>query len=182
MFGGERLARTFGKSAPREWVDMVGNLKDHELQRGLRRMVASGTEHIPAMPKFRRWCQEIAADDDAPQSAPLPQLPSNLLAQDAWEVASNLHLLKHIRTRLRKGHARDYGPVVAFTTGNRDGSPEQQHCTAILVHWKKHWAQMMREEATVEGVDGKYQREQWDAYMRQAEQEIAESVFGTKAA
>lgn len=181
MFGAARLERTFGAVPPREWVDMVGGLKDYELQRGVRRIMASGTDQIPTLPKFRRMCQEVAADDDAPQSTPLPQLPSNLAAQDDWDMASNRHLLGYIAKRLKKD-PRAYGPIVHWTSGNRMGSPEQQHCTAILVHWKKHWAQMMREEATAAGVDGKYQREQWDAYMRQAEEEIAANVPGQKVA
>lgn len=176
MFGGERLARAFGKVPPREWIDLVGGLKDFELQRGVRRVMASGTDQIPTCPKFRRLCQESRNDDlDSNAPPPLPQLPSNLAAQDDWEVSASLHLLKHIRTRLGR-NALAYGPIVYGRDNN--GSPEQQHCTAILMHWKKHWAQMMREEATADGVDGKYQREIWDSYMRMAEQEIAQNVFG----
>lgn len=177
MFGPERLARTFGKTPPLEWVELCGRLKDYELQRGIRRVMASGTDQIPPAPKFRKFCQETRNDDiDEPQSQPLPQLPSNLAAQDEWDMASNRHLLGYLAKRLKKD-PRAYGPIVHWTTSNRQGSPQQQHCTAILVHWKKHWAQMMREEAVDGQVDGGYQHEQWDAYMRQAEEEIAANVL-----
>ena len=97
-------------------------------------------------------------------------------------MASSRHLLGYLAKRLGKD-PRAYGPIVPFSSGNREGSAQQQHCTAILVHWKNHWSQMMREEAVGGEVPGPYQREQWNAYMLQAEQErFLQSVMTRKAA
>lgn len=173
MFGAETLKRKYGMTPTKEWVEVIGRLKDYELTRGMRRLVASGSENLPSLPKFRRLCQESLNDDtDTPTATPLPQLPSNLASQDAWDIASNRHLLQHLNARLGRD-SKCYGPVMP---GYGGASPEQEAASAVLVKWKKHWAQMMREEATAEGVDGKYQREVWDSYMRMAEEEIKTGV------
>lgn len=177
MFGAERLKKAFGAVPPREWIDQCGRLTDGELQRGIRRLIASGSEHIPALPKFRRLCQEVASDDDAPQPTPFPQLPSNLAMQDGWDIRSNLKLCRHLGTRLRKD-PRVYGPIV-HGHGN-SGSAEQQTCTAILVRWKKRWAEAMREAAVDGEVDGTDQREMWEAHMHQAESEIGAHQNGVR--
>lgn len=178
MFGGEAMKRKYGMTPPKEWVEVIGRLRDYELARGMRRVLGSGTEHIPSLPKFRRFCQEVATDDDPPQTQPLMALPSNLANQDDWEVLANRRLLKHIYTVLGKD-PKALGPVTPYDFKlHRDegkpnlGSQQQQNNTAVLVHWKKKWAQDMRDEATAEGVDGKYQREVWDAHMRMAHQEF----------
>ena|ERR1700722_13693252 len=173
MFGGEALTRKYGANIPREWLDLVGQLKDFELSRGIRRMAASGAEHVPTLPKFKRWCREVANDDlDRPASRPLPQLPSNLVAQDAWDVAASRHLVHYLFTRLGR-NPRAFGPIVP---GQNNGSPEQERCTAILVKWKKRWAQAMREAAFNNQVDSQDQRELWDSHMEMAEAEIIESM------
>ena len=169
MFGAETLKRKYGAVPPREWLEVIARLKDYELTRGMRRLVASGSDLIPSLPKFRRLCQESLNDDlDGSQLVPLPRLPSNLLAQDAWEVAGSLHLRTYLGTRLAKA-PKAFGPIVY---GEGAGSAAQQACTAILVKWKKTWSQMMREEATEIGVESGYQREIWNSYMVLAEEEI----------
>lgn len=73
---GNRFTRDFGDSAPEPWAFAISNLKDHEVQRGLRRLSNGGSGSSPALPQFLKACREVG-DHDGPapgeQILPRPQ-------------------------------------------------------------------------------------------------------------
>lgn len=75
MFGADSLARKFGETPPDDWRKMIDRLNEHELSRGLRRLVGSGRGHVPTLPEFLRMAREVGGDyaDDAPKALPSPQ-------------------------------------------------------------------------------------------------------------
>lgn len=155
LFGGESVSRKFGDEPPAEWVGVLAQLNDYQLERGMRRLLASGKAHVPSLPEFRRLCVEVSNDDlDIPSPA-VPRLegPSSWKGDD-WDMTANRHLLAHI---LRAAQERRYY------------NPEQ---TAVLVAYKKAWAQDMREEVVNGEVPVTRQRETWAQCMQRAESEV----------
>lgn len=61
-FGGDAVHRKYGEEIPPEWIGMVAQLTDAQLEKGLRRMVHSGTNHVPTLPEFVKWCRTIGGD------------------------------------------------------------------------------------------------------------------------
>src|SRR5436309_15731923 len=104
LFGGETVARKFGDEPPAEWVGVISQLTGYQLERGMKRLLASGKASIPSLPEFRRMCVEVSNDDlDPPRSVGLIAEPA--YPGDAWDMAANRHLLAHI---LRSGQKRHY--------------------------------------------------------------------------
>jgi hypothetical protein len=132
IFGGESVERRFGKAPPPEWVSEIGGLKDYELERGMRRLLKSGSMGVPSLPQFTKFCRTID-DDDRPTDA--PRIADQTL-WDPWVVAANTHLLAHIAKQSEKGI--HYVGV---------------ELTGCLVRHKNSWAADMRDwgsEPTVE--------------------------------
>ena len=153
MFGADALERKFGKTPPPEWDVMLRRLKDFEIDRGVRRLAYSGKQHVPTLPEFTKLCRMVADDsvDEGPQRLALP--PPSDWQGDGWEVAGNLRLLNFIRTLLSK-NSKALGKVLpcreVLKNGKRlhlesQASEEQEWSTAVLVAYKKAWAQDMRE-------------------------------------
>lgn len=74
---------------------------------------------------------------------------------DNWDIAANRHFFAHV---LRRVMAKQ--------------EPYDRRGTKTMLVWKAKWASDMREEDRGKGVDPQYQREVWEAYMRQGHSEI----------
>jgi hypothetical protein len=138
---------------------MVGRMNDFELQRGMRRLVASGKAHVPTLPEFVKLCRSVGDDSEfggAKAANALPAPPPAIT--DVWGSAANTHLLGYVL-----GHAKDF---------------RGQDCgwrTEILVRWKNEWARLMR-DADESEREVTAQKSLWKACMTQAEIEIAAAV------
>ena len=187
MFGGDAVERKYGKLPPAEWKVMISRLKEFEVDRGIRRLAYSGKPHVPSLPEFTKLCRTIADDevDEGPQRVALPN--PEAFTGDEWEIESNQRLLKHLTTILaKKANAMGEVPQIEreYVKGKFSGlksvpSPQQVQTTAVLVAYKKAWAQDMREW----GVDKETgellkpttaEREtSWNSCMQRAMAEIA---------
>lgn len=159
LFGADAVERKFGGTPPVEWIEMVGRMNDFELQRGMRRLVASGKAHVPTLPEFVKLCRSVG--DDAEFGGPKANTP--LLAgppdvTDVWGAAANTHLLAYVL-----GHAKDFRP------------PHGVARTLILVRWKNEWARLMRESDDADR-EVPAQKTLWAACIGQAEAEMAREV------
>lgn len=172
LFGGDSLERRYGPRAPDEWVVMIGRLKDHELERGLRRLVYGGAKHVPTLPEFVKLCRTIGQAEgveDAPQRIALPAPTGPQV--DGWETRANLLLLKHISTRLAR-EPRRYGDYrISRVTMGAAPDPNMAARVEILIRAKSLWALDARETP-----DGQRTSEQlrttWHEFMAAAEAEI----------
>src|SRR6266404_2269363 len=151
LFGAEAVTRKFGAVPPPEWVGVMGQLTDYQLERGMRRLLHSGKAHVPALPEFRRLCVMLADDDLDPPDLPLLSAPA--YPGDGWEIASNRHLLSHIAHQAKKR---------VYYAGER--------LTAPLVAYKKAWAQDMREGGESPSVAE--QKRTWTECMARADAAI----------
>lgn len=187
MFGGDAVERKYGKLPPAEWKVMISRLKEFEVDRGIRRLAYSGKPHVPSLPEFTKLCRTVADDevDEGPQRMALPN--PEAFTGDEWEIESNQRLLKHLTTILaKKASAMGEVPKIEreYVKGKFSGlksvpSPQQVQTTAVLVAYKKAWAQDMREW----GVDKETgellkpttaEREtSWNSCMQRAMAEIA---------
>ncbi len=48
LFGGESVKRKFGDDPPDEWVGVLAQLSDYQLERGMRRLLRSGKSTPPS--------------------------------------------------------------------------------------------------------------------------------------
>jgi hypothetical protein len=159
LFGGDAVERKFGPNPPVEWVEMVGRMNDFELQRGLRRLVASGKAHVPTLPEFVKLCRAVGDDAEFGGSKATNALPAPPPAiTDVWGSAANTHLLGYVL-----GHAKDFR------------GPDCGRRTEILVRWKNEWARLMRDSDESER-EVPAQKSLWAACMNQAETEIAQEA------
>lgn len=155
MFGADALERKFGKAPPPEWHAMLGRLKDFEIDRGVRRLAYSGKQHVPTLPEFAKLCRMVS-DDTIDEGAQRLALPSpDEWKGDAWDIEANQRLAKFITTLLTEKSTalgkilpcrRVLHPVTKqFLRLESQASDEQEWSTAVLVAYKKAWAQDMRE-------------------------------------
>lgn len=97
---GSRLTRDYGVSVPDVWRSAISSLRDHEIQRGLRRLAGSGGGSAPTLPQFMKACRQIGEEEGpSPQANSLP--PPNF---DRFHAFGNRCLLTFLR---RKGAAID---------------------------------------------------------------------------
>ena len=152
LFGGDSVARKFGDVPPAEWIGVVAQLTDYQLERGMCRLLASGRAHVPSLPEFRRLCTAIRNDElDAPNGA-VPMAALEHWSGDRWVSEANRHLLGHV---LQQGHRRVYYDAEA---------------THALVGYKNAWARDCREATPAPSIE--LQREWWNGCMARAEAEI----------
>jgi hypothetical protein len=155
MFGGDAVERKYGKLPPAEWTAMLSRLKPFEVDRGIRRLAYSGKAHVPTLPEFTHLCRAVA-DDSIEEGIQRPALPNpDAFVGDEWDIEANQRLLKHITTILAgKANANALGEVPKIQREYVKGkflrlksvpSPQQVETTAVLVAYKKAWAQDMRE-------------------------------------
>ena len=157
-----------------------------EVDRGIRRLAYSGKPHVPSLPEFTKLCRAVG-DDDVDEGPQRPALPNpDAFVGDEWDIESNQRLLKHITTVLaKKSNAMGEVPKIQreYVKGKFSGlksipSPQQVETTAVLVAYKKAWAQDMREwgldEATGEVLKpATAERETtWNSCMQRAMAEI----------
>lgn len=187
MFGGDAVERKYGKLPPAEWKAMVSRLKEFEIDRGIRRLAYSGKPHVPSLPEFTKLCRMVADDevDEGPQRIALPN--PDAFTGDEWDIESNQRLLKHITTLLaKKANAMGEVPKIQreyvkgkFVALKSVPSAQQIETTAVLVAYKKAWAQDMREwgvdEATGEVLKPTTAEREttWNSCMQRAMAEIA---------
>jgi hypothetical protein len=173
-FFGDALIRKFDAEPPPEWVELIGQLNDFQIQRGFRRLSHSWKGGPPNLPDFGRYCRAIG--DDAPSEGPsqrvaLPALATLPAGQfDGWDISANVRFHKYITHRLTENY-RPWGP--AWTPGHAE-------CTRIAVRYKNAWAQDMRESSTADLSTGEitrpteeYQASAFADCMRRAETDIA---------
>lgn len=185
MFGGDAVERKFGKTPPPEWVATTGYLKDHELDRGMRRLLHSGANGVPTLPAFVKLCRTIG--DDMEGDVQRPKLP----APDPWDdkpwlAAANRHLLRHLVTRLM-GDPHRYGAGITsgalrmsdadirkagLDSKKLDASPEFIANVELLVQAKNAWADEMAEFAGKGTISVEVQKQRWAHYLDRAEAEI----------
>lgn len=72
MYGG-RLTRDLGESVPETWRRAILQLSDHEVRRGLARLLKGGHSGAPSLPQFVKACKLIGEDDG-------PSAPTGLRA------------------------------------------------------------------------------------------------------
>lgn len=189
MFGADALERKFGKTPPPEWNVMLSRLKEFEIDRGVRRLAYSGKSNVPSLPEFTKLCRMVADDDvdEGPQKLALPN--PDAFVGDEWDIEANQRLLKHITTILAgKANANALGEVPKIQREYVNGkfsrlksvpSTQQVKTTAVLVSYKKAWAQDMREwglDATTGEVKKPTSAERestWKACMARAAADIA---------
>lgn len=187
MFGGDAVERKYGKLPPPEWKVMLSRLNQFEVDRGVRRLAYSGKPHVPSLPEFTKLCRAVAEDelDEGPHRAALPN--PDAFTGDEWDIEANQRLLKHITTTLAtKANAMGEVPKIQreyvngkFSALKSVPSPQQIQTTAVLVGYKKAWAQDMREWG-VDTTTGEVlkpttaEREKaWNSGMQRAMAEIA---------
>jgi hypothetical protein len=151
MFGADTLARKFGDSPTPEWTSLVNQLKDFELERGMRRLIRSGKSYVPAVPEFARMCREIGGDDNADENRRPLLPPPNIPGMDSWEMAANRHLLAYI-LRQQNLYRRGF---------NADE-------TMLLVEGKKAWAVDMREAHESDTKPADHGKDIFNQYMEAA--------------
>jgi hypothetical protein len=87
---GTRLTRDFGESVPEPWRSAVNTLSDAQIQRGMRRLTATGSGSTPTLPQFVKACRASGDDEYTarPDTTCLPQ------PQITWQVRNgNMALL-----------------------------------------------------------------------------------------
>lgn len=74
---GNRLTRDYGDSAPVTWVNAINSLRDYELARGLRNLLAAGSGSPPTLPQFMKACRQAETDgpdrNHSPMRLPKPE-------------------------------------------------------------------------------------------------------------
>ncbi len=162
MYGGDAVDRKYGPKPPPEWVSAISGLKDHELQRGMRRIASGGKPHVPTLPEFLTACRRIGDDQEFGGQKQTQALTHEATITDPWGAVANQHLLAYTLK-----HAAQ------FAGGKPDNSRKRWlNCrTQILVRWKNEWARLMR-EADEADREPQAQRNLWAACMAQAEDEI----------
>ena len=158
MFGGEAVARKFGDAPPAEWVGMVGQLNDYQLERGMRRLVYSGRANVPSLPEFLKLCRTIGNDEEFGETPALPPPQDDGYRGDQWDIAANTHLLAYVVRQIAEGDKR-YG----------------LEDVARLVDAKRLWSADMRDLARNGEVPVSMQREVWADYIKRAEDSRAPS-------
>ena len=82
---GNRLLREFGDTAPEEWANIIGILPDHELARGLRKLIMKGTASVPTLPQFYAACKYADDEDSRPDlNASQVALPAPEFMEPVW--------------------------------------------------------------------------------------------------
>lgn len=159
---GEGLLRKFGATPPEEWRGAIVSLSDYQLQRGMRRVLYSGKTTAPTLPEFLKLCRTIGHDDNIPDDPPVAtvaQLTHDGWQGDAWDIAANRHMLKHVITRTVERRA-----------------PYRVSGIDALLAAKKLWAKDMRDLSTNGEIPVEIQRKIWADYIEGAERQIAQSV------
>lgn len=70
---GSRHSRDFGESVPDIWRQAIAGLNHFEIERGLRRLTASGSGSPPTLPQFMKACKQ-SGDDEGTLRPSMPQL------------------------------------------------------------------------------------------------------------
>lgn len=162
LFGGDAVKRKYGPAMPTEWRAIIAKLNTVELERGMRRLVHSGRDQVPSLPAFVRLCRTIGHDDaipDDPPQATVAQLTRDGWNGDAWDIAANQHMLKHVIRRTVERRA-----------------PYRVTDIDALLAAKKLWAQDMRDLAVNGEVPVEMQKQLWLEYLDGAERQIAQSA------
>lgn len=164
---GDSLIRKFDETPPPEWVSGIGSLNDHQLAKGMRRLVLSGKTHPPTLPEFLKLCRTIGYTDDVQDTPALPPHPALEGPQmGPWEMLGNRRLMKHITTKIPDSSHRYGDPPIP-------SNPVFAANVNTLVAFKNRWVELMLVSATDEGVPIGEQEDCWNGCMKQAEELIA---------
>lgn len=100
---GPRFIRDFGESVPDVWRSAINSLKDHEVQRGLKRLANSGQD-LKNLPQFVKACKQIGHGDE--DEAPRPSHPN-----PSHALPHNFDSLLAFGNRVLLAWLMSYGPV-----------------------------------------------------------------------
>lgn len=180
LFGGEAVARKYGDAPPAEWIGVLSDVNDWQLERGMRRLVRSGKAHVPALPEFLKLCRAVGDEELDGPDVRMPRLQApDTFSGDEWTMAGNRHLLAHIRKSLAVDSQR-YGRPDSYNGALLNNhSPDFAANVGLLVSAKSAWAADMRDLARNAGgtdVPVHVQREIWDDYIGRAEAQILQKA------
>ena len=77
MFGG-KFVSNYGEQPTQMWIATINGFKDHEIQRGLRKLLHKGSGTPPTLPQFVAACKYSEEEDQSPipSTAALPRIAS----------------------------------------------------------------------------------------------------------
>lgn len=146
---GTRLTRDFGESVPEPWKSAINSLNDHQVQRGLRRLTATGSASVPTLPQFVKACRQVGDDEGEARQAPT-YLPGPVY--DAFHRFGQRALFRFLKTKgaaseecLRKLIAVKNHIVTAAMDDESTKAEELRD--VLLAAFEKHWQEMPAEEA-----------------------------------
>ena len=169
LYGRETLTKRFGETPPPVWQEVIGNMPDYKLQRGMRRLLRGAAPTLPSLPMFVKLCEDMSSDYDVgPGPDPdAPKLPSREWSK--WEIEGNHKLLAHVRNMGKSAHPDSsmdfHGRVIPGPLGTR--------ITKRLVAAKNAWVQDMAVLDPGNGVNRERQLEAWNEVMGAAMVDIA---------
>lgn len=94
---GPRFLRDFGNEAPPIWVSAIQSLKDHEIEKGFRRLALHGSASPPTLPQFMKFCKMTGDDEGTLRPAATFQPQKSLAApSNKFFAKGSVLLLKYI--------------------------------------------------------------------------------------
>ncbi len=165
IFGADALKRKFGDSPPEPWIQMLAQIPDAHLRRGLRKLPFTGWPHVPSLPQFIKLCRD--PEDDAP-----PRLTHHAPEARSWLSAGNSHLFAYLM-RVNLTRPTWFGPLPTDMSGPTH--PLADEATRWCVEAKDQWVADMDDISTHNGgsVPLDIQREVWKSCMDPVEKRIA---------
>jgi hypothetical protein len=174
---GDSLLRKFGPEPPDEWTAALTQVNEHQLARGMRRLLFSGKPHAPSLPEFMRLCRNVGNDEFEEGESPVA-LPNPQGQGDKWDGAAGIHLLGYITRRSKEGIHYCCEDTRMGRRPAHHPSRETEELTAPLVRMKDAWARDCREKCDADGVivepSIETQKAWWNECMRLAEGLVAE--------
>lgn len=85
MFG-NKMQREYGDLPPNSWVFAISELRDHQIERGMRKLLNKGGASAPTLPQFVSACKWYEETDTEPETdtVSLPESPYN---EPVWSHA-----------------------------------------------------------------------------------------------
>jgi hypothetical protein len=78
MFG-NKMQREYGDLPPHSWVFAISELRDHQIERGMRKLLNKGGASAPTLPQFVSACKwsDESDQEPTPSNVALPESPYN---------------------------------------------------------------------------------------------------------
>jgi hypothetical protein len=167
-FGKDALIRRFGAVPPELWAVQLGKLGQHELERGMRRLMFAGRAQPPTLPELLKLCR--AVEDETDHNAPQPQyqLTSPQSQMDKWAVVANLHLLAHIARQAVRGVRYHSAHLHRFPMP-KETDQDSIDLISPLLQARDGWCEGMREYERDGQLPADHGRDFWNECMRNGE-------------